>query len=505
MDMANATASGPSYGLFDVLFGSGAKEEAGDGQEFGPMMDIIKALNKGKEELSQGISRTDKGTGTAAGGSESPAVGATVGDVMAAELAQSKLDAEQRDRELRERMSALFGIGALQAQAPKLNLVKEPEGAEGLEMLSAQDINRALKEKNLPGLNAAEQKLLEAVNGKLEQANLQGPAVQEDARLASLQKELAAKRINPSDIKGGEAQGATPEKMLSTETYLKMHEAFGKGQAKDAAALKRDAVDSTDAPAQGTAAAQNLMKNAIAESGGKGQQDLLGNAHRQVLEKPGEGLKSDAKGPAGAFAEMMQSLKGESKLDTKDVFLPGTKPEQMRPILMSEVQHGVNLNAVKGGGEMRLVVHPPEMGEVHLKVGTKEGKVEVSVTAENSQVADMIRDGSKDLENSLQDKNLTLAKFEVSVSDQLNVASSDTKSNLSDQFLGQNQNGFSQGLGRDDSSSARRESDFGQQGQQSGGFRSMNDDASGSSASRAKSTAARAPSRSSAGRLDVVA
>ena len=46
--------------------------------------------------------------------------------------------------------------------------------------------------------------------------------------------------------------------------------------------------------------------------------------------------------------------------------------------------------------------------------------------AENEEVAKMIRGGSKDLEASLKDQNLSLAKFEVTVSDSSSVASTGT-------------------------------------------------------------------------------
>ncbi len=50
MEMSNATAAGPSRGLLDMLFGAKGAEEAGkDGQEFGGLMDLIKALKDKKD------------------------------------------------------------------------------------------------------------------------------------------------------------------------------------------------------------------------------------------------------------------------------------------------------------------------------------------------------------------------------------------------------------------------------------------------------------------------
>lgn len=502
MDMSNATAAGPSQGLFDILFGSAPEEaESGDGKEFGSLMDVVKALNKGKEELSKNVvSRTDKGTVTEASQGESLANQASVSDAILADQAT-------RDRELRERMAALYGIGMIPAPmaVTQASPVEAPL-AGALPKLDAAAVNRALKEKALPGLTEPEQKLLAAVNEKMAEVN--GEAVT-SAKLgpaeSALVKELDARGINPRDIKGGDAQGVTPEKIVTTESYLKMHEAFGKNSAN---AVKRGAV-AEDASSPVNATPANLARVSGEGESGQGQganRDNLGDAQRGQLEKLGAGDNLKAKGSSGSFAaELMHSLKAESKAETKDVFLPGVKPEQMRPVLLNEVHHGVNAQALKGGGEMRLVVHPPELGEIQLKVGTKEGKVEVSVTTENKQVAELIRGGSKELENSLQDKNLSLTKFEVSVAEPMTVASTDTKSNLSDQFLSQNQNGFSSAMNRDDSSSARQGSEFGQQ--PGSGFGSFADESSSHSAGakHARTRPQPSSSRASAGRLDVVA
>jgi hypothetical protein len=65
--------------------------------------------------------------------------------------------------------------------------------------------------------------------------------------------------------------------------------------------------------------------------------------------------------------------------------------------------------------------------------------VEVQVTAENEDVAKIIRGGSKELENSLKDHNLSLAKFDVHVSSDAPLVAIDTKTSLSDQFMPQQQ------------------------------------------------------------------
>lgn len=152
---------------------------------------------------------------------------------------------------------------------------------------------------------------------------------------------------------------------------------------------------------------------------------------------------------------------------------------------------------------MRLVVTPEDMGEVKLKVSTKNGKVEVQVTAESNDVAQIIRGGSHELEASLKDQNLSLGKFEVSVADSNNVSSLDNnKSNLSEQFLSQGQQGFGQGAA-DEGRGNRWGGD--QNPRQGGSYASMADDNGRSSPNQASAAPRKQMARSSQGRLDVVA
>jgi flagellar hook-length control protein FliK len=174
----------------------------------------------------------------------------------------------------------------------------------------------------------------------------------------------------------------------------------------------------------------------------------------------------------------------------------------MRPTLLNEVNQGVSLQALKGGGEMRLVINPPELGEIKLQIGTKNGKVDVQVTAQNESVASVIRSGSKELERSLRDESLSLTKFDVTVTPDAPVAATDTRNSLSDQFLQQNQqNGFLQ-AGADDKGFNRWDGNQNQrQGSNAG---SMAEDQGRNTASRPDSSRT-TPSRDTTRRLDVVA
>ncbi|MDD4933989.1 MAG: flagellar hook-length control protein FliK [Methylacidiphilaceae bacterium] len=536
--MSNATAAGPSRGLLDLLFGSkGAEEAEAGGQGFGGLMSLINALKEKQdsEELGAEAGRTPREILPGKNGTDSsvagmPGINATP-------------DGETREKNERlARLSMLLGNPAAAAMMPAPDAKPanpvvpqaplEPQAAppEKLEALQPGQVNLALKQKALPPLNPQELKLLQEVNSRIEQANAAQAAGESQAPQdslpvaepraaknpevvspkdqplpANLQKAMSQKGLDPRKLKVAEVStgpvSGMPEKMLPTETYLRMHEGM-KPPGKETAGKNQDMAET---PSSQQRASDALTAGAIT---GTGRKELGLNAYgkRGELELAPEGAKQ-AKPDAAAFGAPAAA---PLQTGTRDVFLPGPgKPEETRRALLGEVGMGVVSHALKGGGEMRLVIHPDDMGEVKLKVGTKNGKVEVQVTAENENVARLIRGGSRELEVALKDQNLSLAKFEVTVSDASSVASTvastDTKMNLNEQFLSQNQshNGaFSQGFSADDGRQARWGND---QGGRQGSSNGVLADDSGRGGAKAVQFVPKQAVRDGSRRLDVVA
>ncbi|HEY8278958.1 MAG TPA: flagellar hook-length control protein FliK [Bdellovibrionota bacterium] len=429
------------------------------------------------------------------------------------------MQAAQKEQEEKLQRLAMLGLPVAVMQAP-VSMQPEP-----LQSLQAEQVNQALRQKGLPPLGPQEQKLLQDVNGKIKLANAeQGaeiPQALPEAGLAAggmtnpkaaipadqpvdphLQKAMQAKGVDPKKLKSAEtsaSSGSTPEKLLSTETYLQMHESM-KTPAKELAGKGPQAANG-ELPLANSRAPEALTAGAVAGASQKelGAQPRKGEAAEVLPE--GAKPKLDPSAVGGSFGGALAHKLNEPA--RHDVYLPGAdKPEEMRNVLLGEVGSSVALHAHKGGGEMRLVIHPDDMGELKLKVGTKNGKVEVEVTAQNEDVAKLIRGGSKELENSLREQNLSLAKLEVTVND-TSVASTDTKTSLNEQFFSQNQqhSGFSQGTG-DDGRSARWGSDQGGRNASNG----ADAENSGRSAPKAQAVP-KAPvqARDSSRRLDVVA
>jgi hypothetical protein len=549
MDIANATAAGPSRGLLDVIFGS--KQEAGeaeaDGQGFGNLMNLIKVLNMKKEVEAQGADMSRTPTGETMLGKNvadgvvvgMPGMNAQIPGLQGDPLAAASAMEELQKREQMQKLAALgVPAAALMMQAPVPSAMALQPGTMQPEL-----VNQMLQAKGLPALGPQEMKLLQSVNAKLAQAAGQkegaeippellaggagmaalDPALAQALPKAAtpngapaidpqLAKAMAAKGMDPKKLKAAEtsAQPGTPEKLLTTETYLQMHENAAAAQANgkpQGPSGKQPQLANADGSPQ-TQPTATLTAGAVAGAAQKGPN--LGSKKDDGAQLP-EGAKQsklDALAAGGFGAALAQSKTEAMK---HDVYLPGAdKPEQRANVLQAEIGSSVLFNAHKGGGEMRLVIHPDDLGEVKLKVGTKNGKVDVQVTAENEDVAKMIRGGSKDLEASLKDQNLSLAKFEVTV-DASSVASTDTKSGLNEQFLSQNQQqqhgGFSQGSLNDDSSrNTRWGADQGGNGRGNGGFSSHAEE-NARSTPKAASFVPKMTARASGGpgRLNVVA
>lgn len=510
MDMSNATVAGPSRGLLDVIFGTGksAEEAEADGQGFAGLMDFIKSMNGQKsEEQGAGKDRTQVGIPHGKGMAEGHAGGTPGGKAVAPELSgQQPVPASAEEIQQNERLQELSAmLGLPVSELPRAQPLPAPAKGEG--QVSPEQVNTALKQKALPPLNSEELKLLQAVNTKLEQL----PKLPEEKALSKAQVAVAggaAIPVDPKDLrkpKGAEQNsllaGGTPEKMVSTESYLQMHESVGKSPAKEVAG-RSEQVANAEAPASPAAARAALTSTAVAGAGSKGLE--LGSRKEREPELPDGGKhKLDAASGSVLGAALAE---GAKELSKHDVYLPGLdKPDQFREALLNDVGTSVALHAHKGGGEMKLVLHPDDMGEVKLKVTTKNGKVEVELTAENNDVAKVLRSGNQELESALKDQNLTLSKFEVSVSDSATTVSNlDKSSNLNDQFLSQNQqqSGFGQESASDQGRHARWDNDRG--GRQGNAFAGGEYESERRSAAAPRS-AARPSSRASSGRLDVVA
>lgn len=425
MVIENTTAAGPSRGILDVLFGSKGAEESADGNEFKPIMDLIKAMNgEGKKDDS---GRTDEEIAAGRDLADAQVIMPPVFQPFMPQAVNAESEGE-----------AVVADGNAQKVMPGV--------LSSAEQIQSEDVNQLLESKGLTKLSAEEQKLLEQVNLKLAAVPLAkavGDVSGEDpsrsvAGKATVQSDTAmadAEMLKKGKLgKGNEA--ANPNKaeavapFLSTEAFL--------GLVKEKQNPKVDPTMEQEVPKandkNGIAnQSSNLLKESIKGTEGGSN---LSQFSKDFLSDSGkldgkDRLSGDSLTNAAGFAA---ALKGE--MMTKELHIQTVDPQQIRSALLTEVDQNIQFQALKGGGEMKIVIHPEELGEVKLQVASKNGQIEVKIQAENEAVASIIRSGSKDLEGALKDRDLILTKMEVTVTEGV-MAGADAKSSSGDQLFQQ--------------------------------------------------------------------
>jgi len=418
MVIENSTAAGPSRGLLDVLFGTKGAEENADGEGFKPIMDLIKAM-KGKGKKESG-SRTDEEI--------------TAGrDLADAQVVIPPAYLPLMPKALNDESEGV----------PKKTVL----GATlGKEQIQTDEVNQLLESKGLTKLSAEEQKLLEQVNLKLaavpvakavgasssEELDQAAPAQETEQLVAAL---AGAEMLKKGKLGRG-SESAIPNNaesvapFVTTEAFLSLVKE--KQNSKIDLSLEQEAPKANDKSGM-TSQSSNLLKESV--KGAEGGSNLSQFA-KDFLSESGklegkERLSSDSLMDAAGFAAV---LKGEAM--TRDLHIQTGDPQQIRSALLTEVDQNIHFQALKGGGEMKIVIHPEELGEVKLQVSSRNGQIEVKIQAENEAVASIIRSGSKELEGALMDRDLILSKIEVTVSERV-MASSDSKSSSGDQLFQQ--------------------------------------------------------------------
>lgn len=436
MDMANATASGPSYGLIDVIFGSTPKEEApADGEGFGNLLKLIKSLDKKVDEEATDKSRTDKET--ASGRMENELLYSIVPGMMPVATNVNQ--------------SVPAGMEGMSASSDNLSPISLGSKASAAQWLSAEQA--ALAEKAQQGQVPVDA-LTAAVDPETK-ALFSGMLIGHALAKAQRHPNTASKAEGLIDAKGkivGDLPWVSEEQqpIKSTQDFLNMR-AIAKPDASNQAApviagnqqKAEIAQDSIALLAAKQVAAKAGQIEASGEtkgrSGGESTPDENSSQNGSSHQLP------TAHGVNFASHQVDQDLKFGATLaagiGSRDIFMDGSSKENIRAGLIPEMAQTISTQHTKGGGEMRLILHPDDLGEVRVKVGTKNGRIEVSATAESKEVADIIRAGSKDLEKALSDQSLTLAKFEVKVHDGSHAAT--TVSELRDSAAGSNSQTFS--------------------------------------------------------------
>lgn len=484
MDMTNVTASGPQYGILDVLFGK-VPEEPKDGEATNPMMKLIEALGKKVEAESntakQGWTEEETGLGKKAEEYRFvmvPGMYAVSNQGQEVPLDQLKMvpvkeaveDASQPSAKQKTGVPQMGPMPLMAQSVPQESReLLEPKGAIPQEMKPVAKkpvAQEALKPVDMPQAKSALENASSNTLAAKEATEL-NPELQQ---LQAQAEKLGLKKMEQSPTQEAAAAGShlsakknskAGERITTTEDFLQMKEAPKSQAVKELAQRENPMAD-----LRGETELPKVAEQKSTQSQATEVKPEISHGKRLPVadgDTAPSRIKGGSKGAliGGELGSELIGNKTNEGSQVKDVFLKSQRPEDIRGGILGEVATSVGLQAVKGGGEMKLVIHPEHLGELKLKVGAKNGKVEVQVEAESKEVANILKSGKGDLQDALGDQNLSLAKFEVTVKESSNAnAGNDGRGNTS-QFDQQGQG--SQGMferNMQGDSRQQRESEF---------------------------------------------
>jgi len=121
----------------------------------------------------------------------------------------------------------------------------------------------------------------------------------------------------------------------------------------------------------------------------------------------------------------------------------------------------------KGGGESKIQLNPEGLGEIHMKVSVKDGKVDLQIATQTHEAKKLVESSMHELRDSLSQKSLGMDAVKVDVGNHLAGDKHHSDQQTQDQSQ-QKQFDLKQDLSRDQSRSQTR--DFWSQFNDDGGF-----------------------------------
>jgi len=188
------------------------------------------------------------------------------------------------------------------------------------------------------------------------------------------------------------------------------------------------------------------LKQAAEQTQGDIETPALAAATRKEVtgdkDEGSEGGDSDS-GPT------FQSFQSSNQVKPQDAILGASashaftvpKPGEDSANVRNLIQ-GAQLLIQKGGGEMKVQLHPEGMGTVDLKVAVNKGRVDIQMLAESNETKRLLESGLSDLKDSLIGHKLNVDTVKVDVANNKNFANLDSQlgnqqREMAREFLGQ--------------------------------------------------------------------
>lgn len=126
----------------------------------------------------------------------------------------------------------------------------------------------------------------------------------------------------------------------------------------------------------------------------------------------GKGLETDPRGLEGLASHKADGLGFKEVLGSTAVGSTVRGSEIADPNI-EKIMNQAQMVVRKGGGEATIKMNPEGLGEVHLKIMVKEGKVNVEMATETKEAKKLIENHLSDLKASLGDQKLTMESVKI--------------------------------------------------------------------------------------------
>ncbi|MEZ4330227.1 MAG: flagellar hook-length control protein FliK [Myxococcota bacterium] len=270
----------------------------------------------------------------------------------------------------------------------------------------------------------------EAVVGQAEV----GPAlegVEVPARPASTGPRAAAAAEERAGRPGTvEAVASTPTDE-ATALVAEAPRAEGNARAADARPASLDATEATgDArrdPTRASAASPRSFEGPSASNAENGSTRAAADDDRIAAATASDPTPSDPtalRGPDAAPPARSDALVFAPTLRAPDVPPPTSEAGRPLPAAAPDaIAIQTDWLATRGGGTARLVLHPPELGEIAIRVTVRHQAVDVVMVAHTALAQQAAEDQSERLSQAFASRDLRLEQFEVRRSDPSDASS----------------------------------------------------------------------------------
>jgi len=145
---------------------------------------------------------------------------------------------------------------------------------------------------------------------------------------------------------------------------------------------------------------------------------LVGNAQPGTAEDADSVPVTSRPGDPSAVAQPVAGTQPASALPATTVVDSPAAPPPPLPIApAAQVATAVVERVAEGGGEVRMRLDPPELGEILIRVSVEGGEVRVDVHADNAEAVRLLRDATPGLSTLLSDRGLGLVGVSVGQGD----------------------------------------------------------------------------------------